>query len=155
MAQSDARGIQYVLFKVGVETYAVEIAETQEVLRYQEPRRIPHAPSHVLGVINLRGQIIPIVGLRERFSIEPIPPTAETRIIVVASEGKLTGVVCDSVERVLYIPIENIEANPDFANSGTRSSIHGVAHQEGEEGVIFLLAISTVTADIPVVPTSA
>ncbi|MBV6493455.1 MAG: Chemotaxis protein CheW [Turneriella sp.] len=151
MAQNDVRGIQFVLFKVGIETYAVEIAETQEVLRYQEPRRIPHAPPHVLGVINIRGQIIPVVGLRERFSLPPAEPTAETRIIVVAFENKLTGLVCDSVERVVYIPIDNMEENPDFANTTTRSSIHGVAHQDGEDGVIFLVDIKTATADLPVV----
>ena len=62
---------QFVLFKIGPETYAVEIGETQEVLRYREPKRVPHAPRHVLGVINLRGQIIPIVGLREKFATRP------------------------------------------------------------------------------------
>lgn len=144
-----ARGVQFILFKIGVETYAVEIGETQEVLRYQEPRKIPHAPPHVLGVINLRGQIIPIVGLREKFSLEPIELTAESRIIVTTAGGKLTGVVCDSVERVVYIPTKNIEENPDFANDGTRSSIRGVAHIEGEDGVIFLLALSMITAEAP------
>ena len=144
---ADTRGIQFVLFKIGVETYAIEIAETQEVLRYQEPRRIPHSPAHVLGVINLRGQIIPIVGLREKFSLEAGEITAETRIIVTLSGGKLTGIVCDSVERVAYIPAGNIEENPDFTTGETRTSIRGVAHLEGDDGVIFLIALHTITAD--------
>lgn len=143
------RGIQLVLFKIGVETYAVEISETQEVLRYQEPRKIPHAPAHVLGVINLRGQIIPVVGLREKFSLEDAEPTVETRIVVTSTGGKLTGLVCDSVERVVFIPTKNIEENPDFANGGTRTSIRGVAHMDGDDGVIFLLALNAITADTP------
>lgn len=146
-ARPESRGVQFVLFKIGVETYAVEISETQEVLRYQEPRKIPHAPPHVLGVINLRGQIIPVVGLREKFSLESADATAETRIIVTLSGGKLTGIVCDSVERVVYLPAKNIEENPDFANGTTRTSIRGVAHLDGDDGVIFLLALATVTAE--------
>jgi purine-binding chemotaxis protein CheW len=145
----DARGVQFVLFKIGVETYAVEIGETQEVLRYQEPRKIPHAPAHVLGVINLRGQIIPVVGLREKFSLETAEVTPETRIIVTSAAGKLTGIVCDSVERVVFLPAKNVEENPDFANGGTRTSIRGVAHLDGDDGVIFLLALATITADTP------
>jgi purine-binding chemotaxis protein CheW len=143
----DSRGIQFVLFKIGVDTYAVEIAEAQEVLRFQEPRKIPHAPTHVLGVINLRGQIIPVVGLREKFFLPAVEITSETRIIVTLYASKLAGIVCDSVERVVYIPIKNIEENPDFASGVTRSSIRGVAHIDGEDGVIFLLALSTITAE--------
>lgn len=147
MIATDARGIQFVLFKIGVETYAVEIGETQEVLRYQEPRKIPHAPPHVLGVINLRGQIIPVVGLREKFSLESVLPGSETRIIVTTLAGKLTGIVCDAVERVVFIPLKNIEENPDFANTETGTSIRGVAHIEGDDGVIFLLSLPNVTAE--------
>jgi purine-binding chemotaxis protein CheW len=147
IGRSEARGIQFVLFKIGVETYAVEIAETQEVLRFQEPRKIPHAPAHVLGVINLRGQIIPVVGLREKFLLDRGEITAETRIIVTLAAGKLTGIVCDSVERVVFLPAKNIEENPDFANGATRTSIRGVAHLEQDDRVIFLLALSTITAE--------
>ena len=145
--EDSLRGIQFVLFKIGIDTYAVEIRETQEVLRFQEPRKIPHAPPHVLGVINLRGQIIPVVGLREKFSLPPAEISAETRIIVTLAAGKLAGIVCDSVERVVYIPAKNVEENPDFASGNTRSSIRGVAHIDGEDGVIFLLALSTITTE--------
>lgn len=149
MTATDARGIQFVLFKIGVETYAIEIGETQEVLRYLQPRKIPHAPPHVLGVINLRGQIIPIVGLREKFSLDSVSPDAETRIIVTTAAGKLTGIVCDAVERVVFIPVKNIEENPDFANAETGTSIRGVAHIEGDNGVIFLLSLPNITAETP------
>ena len=75
---------QFILFRVEGETYAVGVNETHEVIRYQQPKRIPHAPAHVLGVINLRGAIIPVVGLRERFSLESKPADDETRVIVAA-----------------------------------------------------------------------
>jgi purine-binding chemotaxis protein CheW len=143
--QAIAAENQFVLFKIGPETYAIDIAETQEVLRYREPKRIPHAPRHVLGVVNLRGQIIPIVGLRERFSVESAAAGAETRIIVTHNEGKLTGIVCDSVERVVFIPAKNIEENPEFAQNQTQSAIRGVAHLDDDDSVIFLLNLAILT----------
>lgn len=148
-AAESSSGVQFVIFKVADETYAVEIAETQEVLRYQAPRPIPHSPAHVLGVINLRGQIIPIVGLREKFSIESVAPGIETRIIVTRHNQRLVGVVCDSVEFVAIIPTSNIEENPEFVGKQNESSIRGVAHL-GDDSVIFLLEISSLTADAAV-----
>lgn len=139
---------QYILFKVSGETYGVSVTDTHEVIRYKEPRRIPHAPPHILGVINLRGQIIPVVGLRERFSLESLPPGEETRIIIIIHEGKLTGLVCDSVERVLPIPHANIEENPDYDQSKSLSAIRGVAHLDEEDSVVFLLALHTLQHEI-------
>lgn len=139
--QDSAQGEQFVLFKIAEETYAVPISHTQEVLRFKEPKRIPHAPRHVLGVINLRGHIIPIVGLRQKFSLPDAEPTEETRIIVTAYEGRLTGVVCDSVERVVFMPSKNIEENPEFSGKRATTAISGVAHLDEAESVIFLLSL--------------
>jgi purine-binding chemotaxis protein CheW len=132
---------QFILFRVGGETYAVGVHETHEVIRYKEPKRIPHAPAHVLGVINLRGAIIPVIGLRERFSLESKAPDEQTRIIVTRYNDRLTGLVCDLVERVVAIPAANIEENPDTEHKRSLSAIRGVAHLDNEDSVIFLLAI--------------
>jgi purine-binding chemotaxis protein CheW len=147
MLEHSNQAEQYVLFHVGVETYALEIRSTQEVLRFREPKRIPHAPDHVLGVINLRGQIIPIVGLRERFSQLKQEPTEETRIIVAEHNGQLTGLVADSVERVVYIPAKNIESNPEVSGNSTTTAIRGVARLDDEDSVIFLIELSHVTTE--------
>lgn len=138
---------QYILFKVGGETYGISVADTHEVVRYKEPRRIPHSAPHVLGVINLRGQIIPVVGLRERFSLDSAPQTEATRIIIAVRDGRLTGLVCDSVERVLAIPGKNIEENPDYEHKNTLSVIRGVAHLDEQDSVIFLLALDRILFD--------
>ncbi|GAB4423627.1 MAG: chemotaxis protein CheW [Turneriella sp.] len=142
--ESAAQEQQFILFRVEGETYAVGVNETHEVIRYKEPRRIPHAPAHVLGVINLRGAIIPVVGLRERFSLESKSPEDETRIIIATQKGRLTGLVCDAVERVVTIPVANIEENPDIEQRRGLSSIRGVAHLDEEDSVVFLLAIDMV-----------
>jgi len=137
-----SQGEQYVLFKIAEETYAVPISHTQEVLRFKEAKRIPHAPPHVLGVINLRGHIIPVIGLRQKFSLPEATPDEETRIIVVSFEGRLTGVVCDSVERVVFLQNKNIEENPDFSGKRVATAIRGVAHLDEAESVIFLLSLN-------------
>ncbi len=141
---STAQHQQFILFRVEGETYAVGVSETHEVIRYRQPKRIPHAPPHVLGVINLRGAIIPVVGLRERFSLESKPADEETRIIVATQNGRLTGLVCDAVERVVAIPLANIEENPDIEQRRGLSAIRGVAHLDEEESVVFLLALDMV-----------
>lgn len=143
--QDSSQGEQFVLFKIAEETYAVPISHTQEVLRFKEPKRIPHAPSHVLGVINLRGQIIPVIGLRQKFSLPDAAHTDETRIIVTAYEGRLAGVVCDSVERVVFLQQKNIEENPDFTGKRAATAIRGVAHLDEAESVIFLLSLSEIS----------
>jgi purine-binding chemotaxis protein CheW len=140
--QDSSQGEQFVLFKIAEETYAVPISHTQEVLRFKEPKRIPHAPPHVLGVINLRGQIIPVIGLRQKFSLPDAAHTDETRIIVTAYEGRLAGIVCDSVERVVFLQQKNIEENPDFTGKRAATAIRGVAHLDETESVIFLLSLS-------------
>lgn len=139
---------QYILFRVAGETYGVSVIDTHEVIRFKEPRRIPHAPKHILGVINLRGQIIPVVGLRERFSVESMTPNEETRVIVITFEGKLTGLVCDTVERVVTIPAENIEESAEYQKSKSVSSIRGVAHLDETDSVVFLLALETLQEEI-------
>ena len=137
---------QFILFRVEGENYAIGVSETLEVIRYKAPKRIPHAPPHVLGVINLRGAIIPVVGLRERFLLEARPADEETRVIVATQNGRLTGLVCDSVERVVSIPSANIEENPDVDQRRGLSAIRGIAHLDEEDSVVFLLALDMVLA---------
>ena len=146
--QDSGHSEQYVLFRIGDETYAVPISQTQEVLRYKEPKKIPHAPTHVLGVINLRGNLIPIVGLREKFALSSAEPTAETRVIVLIDNDRLTGIVCDSVERVVFLHSRNIEENPSFSGKRGAAAIRGVAHLDEADSVIFLLSLRNLTDDV-------
>lgn len=138
---------QFILFKIAGETYAVGVHETHEVIKYKKPKHVPHAPPHLLGVINLRGAIIPVVGLRERFSLEPREPDEETRIIVTHHNARLVGLVCDAVEKVVPIAQANIEENPDWEQKRAISAIRGVAHLDNEDSVIFLLALDAILTE--------
>ena len=101
--------MQLVVFELGDESYAVDISRVQDINRMQEITEIPHAPESVVGVINLRGRVIPVIDLRKRFGLPEAVHTKDTRIVVVHLEGNLIGVIVDAVSQVLRIPADIVE----------------------------------------------
>ena len=101
--------MQLVVFELGDESYAVDISRVQDINRMQEITEIPHAPESVVGVINLRGRVIPVIDLRKRFGLPDAVHTKDTRIVVVHLEGNLIGVIVDAVSQVLRIPTDIVE----------------------------------------------
>jgi purine-binding chemotaxis protein CheW len=103
---------QFIGFTVGDEEYGLELLRVREVIRMREIARLPRAPSFLKGVINLRGDVIPIIDLRDKFGLPSRPADADTRIVVVDVEGRLIGMVVDSASQVVRIPASRIEAPP-------------------------------------------
>jgi purine-binding chemotaxis protein CheW len=118
--------VQVVSFRLGSEEYGVDIAQVQEIIRMVEVTRVPRAPHFMEGVINLRGQLIPIIDLRTRFSMPRIPATKSTRIVVTEIGIKKVGIIVDSVSEVLNIPIENVEDAPEMVAGVGTEYIQGV-----------------------------
>ncbi len=118
--------IQVVSFQLGSEEYGVDISQVQEIIRMVEITHVPRAPRFMEGVINLRGQLIPIIDLRTRFGMSRIDPTKSTRIIVTEIGSKRVGMVVDSVSEVLNIPIENVEDAPEMIAGVGTEYIQGV-----------------------------
>jgi purine-binding chemotaxis protein CheW len=100
---------QLVVFNLGEEAYAIDIATVKEIIQMQPITRVPGTPASVEGVINLRGSIIPIVDLRKRFQLNKIEKSKDTRIVVASCRGSEVGVIVDSVAQVLRIPVDSIE----------------------------------------------
>ena len=121
---------QVLTFVLGKETYGVDILRVQEIRGYSAVTKIPHAPPHVLGGLNLRGSIVPIVDLRMRFSLDRAEYTAVTVIIVVAvmsSAGRRDfGVVVDGVSDVVDVNTEEVKAAPDLGARGATDYIRGL-----------------------------
>ena len=113
---------QVLTFVLGNETYGVDILRVQEIRGWSAVTKIPHAPPHVLGVLNLRGSIVPIVDLRMRFALDRAEYTAVTVIIVVAvmsAAGRRDfGVVVDGVSDVVDVNTEEVKAAPDLGSKG-------------------------------------
>jgi purine-binding chemotaxis protein CheW len=106
--------LQVVSFTIGDEEFGVDILRVQEINRMLDVTRVPNSPSYVDGVINLRGRVIPIVDLRERFGMERREHDKNTRIIVVELSGNTLGFVVDAVREVLRIPKSVTEPPPQL-----------------------------------------
>lgn len=121
---------QVLTFVLGNETYGVDILRVQEIRGWSAVTKIPHAPSHVLGVLNLRGSIVPIVDLRMRFSLESAEYTTVTVIIVVsvmsAAGRRDFGVVVDGVSDVVDVNTEEVRAAPELGAKGATDYIRGL-----------------------------
>jgi len=118
--------LQLVSFSLGNEEFAVDILKVQEINRMIEITKVPKSPDFVEGVINLRGKVIPIVDLRKRFGLNPKENDKQTRIIVVDINGKVIGLVVDSVSEVLRLPSETIEPPPPMVAGVDAQYISGV-----------------------------
>jgi len=114
--QNQSRGdlLQLVGFHVGGEEFGLDILRVQEIIRLQPLTRVPNSPDSLDGVMNLRGKIIPVIGLRKRFGLELAPPDKQNRIVVVEIKDTVLGFIVDSVSEVLRIPAETVEPPPQL-----------------------------------------
>jgi purine-binding chemotaxis protein CheW len=122
---------QYLTFRLAGEEYGLDILRVQEIKGWERATRIPHAPHYVLGVINLRGAIVPIIELRRRFSLEPIEfgPTTVVIVVRVSSErGERTvGMVVDAVCEVYSVAPADVKAPPEIGASVDSAFVKGLA----------------------------
>jgi len=128
--------LHLVTFQLGKEEYGVEIASVQEIIRATDITPVPGAPSHVRGVINLRGKIIPVVDLRRRFALATVEASESQRIIVVELGEKRIGMLVDSVSQVIKVPAGVVEEMPEEATSVDENFIKGVGKLENRLVII-------------------
>ena len=122
--------LQFVSFVIDEEEFGVDILNVQEIIRLVEATRVPHSPSFVEGVINLRGRIVPVIDLRGRFGLPGREADRDTRIIVVDLAGTVVGFRVDSVREVIRVHRHVIEPPPDLATGIEARYITGVAKLE-------------------------
>ena len=131
---------KYLTFSLEKEEYGIGILKVKEIIGMMPITSVPRTPAFVKGVINLRGKVIPVVDLRAKFDMEPIPYTERTCIIVVEIEAKaatvLIGIVVDSVSEVLNIKEEDIEETPTFGTKLDTHYILGMAKTEGSVKIL-------------------
>ena len=128
--QAGAGSHQVLTFVLGNETYGVDILRVQEIRGWSAVTKIPHAPSHVLGVLNLRGSIVPIVDLRMRFALDRAEYTTITVIIVVsvhsAAGRRDFGVVVDGVSDVVDVNTAEVKPAPELGSRAATDYIRGL-----------------------------
>lgn len=128
---------QLVTFSLGSEEFGIDIMLVQEIIRIPPITRVPKAPSYVEGVINLRGNVIPVVSLRNRFGMEHAEETDLSRIIVLQVHNKVFGIRVDAVTEVLRLDTDSIEPPPPVALGMDSHYIRGVG-KIGERLLILL-----------------
>ena len=144
MAEESMSERQLVIFQLAGERYGVNIQDVREIIRTQAVTKIPSAPEHVLGVIDLRDTVIPVIDLRQRLSLEVRAETDDNRIVVVEAHGQQVGVLVDAVQEVLRIQDDRVEANSAIVTTADSYYIEGVARLD--EGLLILLDIEKALA---------
>lgn len=143
-------GDQYLTFTLGDEHYGVDILTVTEIRGWEAPTRLPNAPSYVLGVINLRGVIVPILDLRVRFSLSKASYTPTTVVIILALHNQqcdcTMGFVVDTVSDVINADEECIKSAPNFGGFVANSYIRGLVNV-GDDVVTLLNAESLLTLE--------
>ena len=138
-------GNQFLTFNLGEELYGVDILRVQEIKGYTAVTKIPNTPSHIKGVLNLRGTIVPIIELRTKFTMPTIDYTAFTVIIVVVVRDKVMGLVVDAVSDVLNIDKKDIQPPPQFGAKVDVSFLNGIG--KSNDKLVALLDIDRLLLD--------
>jgi purine-binding chemotaxis protein CheW len=123
--------LQWVTYKLGAETYGINVLQVQEVLRHTEIAPVPGAPDYVLGIINLRGNVVTVIDTRSKFGLPPSDITDNTRIVIIESDEQVVGVLVDSVAEVVYLRSSEIDSAPNVGTEESAKFIHGVSHRDG------------------------
>lgn len=146
---------EFLTFRLGIESYGIEILKVQEIRGYEVPTAIANAPDFIKGVINLRGVIVPILDLRIKFRLEQANYDEFTVVIILNVAGRVVGVVVDSVSDVLTLATESIRPTPEFA-SGTFDTKYITGLATVDERMLILLDIEKLMtgADMALVDSS-
>jgi len=122
---------QMVVFKLADEQFGVRINQVQEINRLSRITKVPRAPHYLEGVVNLRGDVIPVIDLRKRFKLESKEHSQFTRIIVSDVNKKKAGIIVDEVLEVLRVPGRCMEEAPDIVqDNGLKKYLEGIANLE-------------------------
>lgn len=138
--------IQLVTFSVDKEEFGLHIGDVEGIIRIPEITHLPQTCNFLKGVINLRGDIIPVIDMRERFGMENKEYSNTTRVINVKIENKLIGLIVDDVSQVITIDKKEIEDAPDIINGISKEYIEGIG-KNGEDMIIVLKIDKILSSD--------
>lgn len=137
---------ELIAFRIAEQEFCVDIQSVREIRGFAPATPLPHAPSFVTGVINLRGTVLPIIDLAARLGFGRIQPTARSVIIVVRVNQQLVGLLVDAVSDILTVTDELLQPTPEVGSELARSFVRGVMAIEGR--MISLIAIDGVLPQI-------
>ncbi len=136
---------QYVIFKLCGEEYGVEISNVQEITEYTQATKVPNVPDFIEGIINLRGNITPIISLKKRFNLEENEMSENNRIIIINLKDKHIGFIVDDASQVITMDEKQIENPPDILTGIDRQYITGIG--KVEEKIIIMLDLEKILTE--------
>ena len=136
---------QWVTFKLENEVYGVNVMQVQEVLRYTEIAPVPGAPDYVLGIINLRGNVVTVIDTRLKFGLMPAEITDNSRIIIIEAEKQVVGILVDSVAEVVYLKASEIDPAPSVGTEESARFIQGVSNRKDD--LLILVDLNKLLSD--------
>lgn len=147
----DQEKVQYIVVKLGSEQYGLNISFVDNIVRMQKITRVPKAPHHYVGVINLRGEIVPVMSVRRKMGLEDDEYTNKTRIIILKLELQgLIGVIVDEVKEVINLGEDDIDRNVQNANNRADANFINGIGKDGEE----LISIFEINSIVDAVETA-
>ncbi len=132
LEQEDTQHGRYLTFAVGDEVFGIEIRYVTEIIGIQPITKLPEAPEHIKGVINLRGRIIPVVDVRLKFKKPAMEYNDRTCVIVVEANSIVAGLIVDNVAEVVSIADEDVVPPPEYSASVQNSYIKGIGKADGK-----------------------
>ncbi len=137
--------LQWVTFQLEDETYGINVMQVREVLRYSEIAPVPGAPDYVLGIINLRGNVVTVIDTRSRFGLMPGDISENTRIVIIEAEKQVIGILVDSVAEVVYLRSSEIDSTPSVGTEESAKFIQGVCNRDGN--LLILVDLNKLLSD--------
>lgn len=122
---------EFIAFRVGAQEFCIDIMSVREIRGWTPATALPHAPSYVRGVINLRGSVLPIFDLAERLGFAATDASARQVIIVVQVGSQIIGLLVDAVSDILTLSTEMIQATPDVATNVVRNFVSAMLAIDG------------------------
>ena len=138
--------LQVVSFNLHEEEYAIEITKVKEIILLEGVTHVPQMPDFIEGIINLRGNIIPVIDLRKRFNLPCSEQTDQTRIVVTRMDERIVGLIVDSVSQVMKIPHGDIQEPPDTIAGVAGEYLEGIGKTDNR--MILLLDIEKIMTNV-------
>jgi len=131
-ANSNDDVVQWVTFRLADETYGINVMQVQEVLRISEIAPVPGAPHYVLGIINLRGNVVTVIDTRIRLGLATSEVTDSTRIVIIETARHVVGILVDCVAEVVDVAASEVESAPNVGSDESANYIQGVTSRDNE-----------------------
>ncbi len=143
--QTTGASSAYVTFSLAEETYAIDVLQVQEVLKLTDIAPVPGVPDYILGIINLRGDVVTVIDARRRMSLPQREPDDASRIVIIDVDNQNIGILVDSVAEVVQISPDAVEPAPAVGSDQTSRFILGVT--SSDEGLTILIDLNKLLSD--------